>query len=150
MCHLAMSQPVALTSRRLFFPLFWPLDQFSLGVFSIVGSYTVNIVGGVVQRLPSTGNNKDHDSGPQVGTVSIYTYNLTEKNHAELITISRSGSVNLVPMNPSLRTFSCYVHLWTRLDVNAWKEPLTCVSSRPLCPVNDKYTRRHSNPLIYA
>ena len=55
-------------------------------VFSMVGSYTVNIVGGVVQRLPSTGNNKDHDPGPQVGTVSIYTYNLTEKNHAELIT----------------------------------------------------------------
>ena len=55
-------------------------------VFSMVGSYTVNIVGGVVQRLPSTGNNKDHDSGPQVRTVSIYTITLREKNHAELIT----------------------------------------------------------------
>ena len=104
-----------------FFPLFWPLDQFSLGVFSMVGSYTVNIVGGVVQRLPSTGNNKDHDSGPQVGTVSIYTISLREKITLSWSLISRSESVNLVPINQSLRTFSCYVYLWTRLGVNAWE-----------------------------
>ena len=78
-CHLETIQPVMLISRHHFYNLFWPLKQFSLGVFSMVGSYTVNIVGGVVQRLPSTGNNKDHDSGPQVGTVSIYTISLREK-----------------------------------------------------------------------
>ena len=46
---------------------------------SVGGSYTVNIVGGVVRRLPSSESTKDHESGSQVGHSSPFTHILTYK-----------------------------------------------------------------------